>query len=129
VRIQAPETLTLPDGELTRAREVDGDQIALAVAESLDHLRPWMRWANPAATQIEAQRARCGEAEQKWSQGSDYSYVLRPRTDVVVIGSFGLHRRVGPGALEIGYWLHTDWTGHGHATAAAGADLRRACPA
>src|SRR5438093_1311993 len=33
----------------------------------------------------------------------------------------GLHRRIGPGGLEIGYWVHVDHVGHGYATTAAGA--------
>lgn len=115
------ETLTLSHCELSRVREVDGEQIAVAVHESLEHLRPWMPWANLAAAGVEAQQSRALAAEQQWSQGSDYLYLLRPQPGGVVIGAFGLHRRVGPGGLEIGYWLHVDWTGHGHAGAAASA--------
>jgi RimJ/RimL family protein N-acetyltransferase len=120
------EIFTLAGGKLSRVRELDGEQFALAVHQSLEHLRPWMPWANAAAAQVEAQRTRGREAEQQWAQGTDYLYALRPDTgDVVigdvVIGAFGLHRRIGPGGLEIGYWLHADWTGHGHATAAASA--------
>ncbi|MGW6925641.1 GNAT family N-acetyltransferase [Streptomyces sp. NPDC054950] len=39
----------------------------------------------------------------------------------VVVGSCGLHRRIGPGGLDIGYWLHHAWTGKGLATMAAAA--------
>lgn len=52
-----------------------------------------------------------------WHNGSDYEYVLRPEPAGQVIGCFGLHRRVGPGAIEIGYWVHVDFTGRGYATA------------
>ena len=34
---------------------------------------------------------------------------------------FGLHRRIGPDALEIGYWLHPDYPGRGYATKAVSA--------
>ena len=34
---------------------------------------------------------------------------------------FGLHRRIGPAALEIGYWLHPDYPGRGYATKAVSA--------
>jgi RimJ/RimL family protein N-acetyltransferase len=126
VHTPPPETLTLSDCELSRVREVDGEQIALAVLESLDHLRPWMPWANAAAAQVQAQQTRAREAEDQWSQGSDYLYLLGPQSSRVVIGAFGMHRRIGPGGLEIGYWLHADWTGHGHATAAASAQTTAA---
>jgi RimJ/RimL family protein N-acetyltransferase len=36
-----------------------------------------------------------------------------------VVGGFGLHGRRGPGILEIGYWVRSDRTGQGYATAAA----------
>lgn len=35
-----------------------------------------------------------------------------------VVGGCGLHRRVGPGGLEIGYWVHAAWTRRGIAAAA-----------
>jgi RimJ/RimL family protein N-acetyltransferase len=38
-----------------------------------------------------------------------------------VIGSSGLMRRIGPGGLDIGYWLHPAWTGKGLATTAVAA--------
>lgn len=116
-----PETLILPGAELSRVRERDGEHFALAVRQSLEHLRPWMPWATEAAAAPETQRARCRQAEELWSQGSDYLYVLRQRAGGPLIGTVGLHRRIGPSALEIGYWLHVDWTGLGHATAAAAA--------
>ncbi|MDQ3642840.1 MAG: GNAT family N-acetyltransferase, partial [Actinomycetota bacterium] len=36
-----------------------------------------------------------------------------------LVGGFGLHDRRGPGILEIGYWVRSDRTGRGYATAAA----------
>jgi RimJ/RimL family protein N-acetyltransferase len=35
-----------------------------------------------------------------------------------IAGSCGLHRRVGPGGFEIGYWVHAAHTRRGYATAA-----------
>jgi len=115
------ETIDVPNGVLSRIREADGDQIALAVHASLDHLRPWMPWATEAAAQAEAQRVRSREAEDLWAHGSDYMYVLRPEHGGPVIGTFGLHRRVGPGAIELGYWVHADFVARGYASAGAAA--------
>jgi len=116
-----PESLDVPDGLLSRIRESDGGSIAQAVGASLDHLRPWMPWATREAADAQAQRARCREAEHSWDDDAEYIYVLRAEPAGPVIGSFGLHRRIGPGALEIGYWMHADFTGRGYATACAGA--------
>ena len=73
-----------------------------------------------AAADPVAQRARGREAEVHWDQGSDYSYVLRHSETGAILGMFGLHRQVGPTALEIGYWLHPDYLGHGYATRSVG---------
>ena len=116
-----PEAIEVPDGVLSRVREADGEGIALAVRASLDHLRPWMPWATEAAAQVEAQRVRCREAEDLWERGSAYIYALRQSHEGSVIGTFGLHRRVGPGAIEVGYWVHVDFAGRGYATAGAAA--------
>lgn len=114
-----PEVLDVPRGLLSRIKESDADQIAQAVGASLDHLRPWMPWATKEAADAQAQRKRCREAEQGWDNGSDYVYVLRHGPSGQVIGCFGLHRRIGPGGIEIGYWVHADFAGRGYATACA----------
>ena len=80
-----------------------------------------MPWATDAAADPANARSHGREAEEQWDQGSDYTYVLRPREAGPVIGMFGLHRRIGPGALEIGYWLHPDYLGCGFATRAVAA--------
>ncbi len=36
-----------------------------------------------------------------------------------LVGAGGLHRRVGPGGVDVGYWVHPAHTRRGHATAAA----------
>jgi RimJ/RimL family protein N-acetyltransferase len=119
---EAPaELLDVPHGLLSRTRESDAGQLARAVGASLDHLRPWMPWASEQAAGVQAQRNRCRVLEAHWADGSEYVYVLRPERSEQVIGCFGLHRRIGPGALEIGYWMHADFTGRGYATACAGA--------
>jgi RimJ/RimL family protein N-acetyltransferase len=117
-----PETIELPGGGiLYRIRESDGDQIGAAVRASLEHLRPWMPWATEAGAAPAPQRAHARESEQQWAQDVAYLYTLRRAPGGPVLGTFGLHRRIGPGGLEIGYWLHADATGRGYATQAAAA--------
>jgi RimJ/RimL family protein N-acetyltransferase len=41
--------------------------------------------------------------------------VLRPGQPEQVIGGFAWWR-IGPGAVELGYWVHVDFTGRGYAT-------------
>jgi RimJ/RimL family protein N-acetyltransferase len=90
-----------------------------AVLASLDHLRPWMPWASAEAASPAAQLERCKAMQDAWASGSDYSYVLLTDETGPVIGSFGLHRRVGPGGIELGYWMHVNYVGQGYATEVA----------
>jgi RimJ/RimL family protein N-acetyltransferase len=115
---EAPaEVLEVPHGLLSRIRESDADQLAHAIGASLDHLRPWLSWATQEADP-QAQGRRCREAEARWADGCEYLYVLRPQQSEEVIGGFDLWR-TGPGAVEIGYWVHPAFTGRGYATAGA----------
>lgn len=59
-----------------------------------------------------------------WASGDAYQYAIT--SDGVVVGSCGLVRRIGPGGLEIGYWLRPADTGRGLVTAAAAALVREA---
>jgi RimJ/RimL family protein N-acetyltransferase len=116
-----PEEIDLQLGVLSRNRISDAPHVALAVRESLEHLRPWMPWATEAAAAVAAQTARSREAEELWTRGTDFVYVLRRPAQPEVVGLFGLHKRIGPNAIELGYWLHAGHTGHGYATAATAA--------
>ena len=49
-----------------------------------------------------------------WEAGGDL--VVGIFMDGEVVGGSGLHRRRGPGVLEIGYWVHVDHVGKGIAT-------------
>jgi RimJ/RimL family protein N-acetyltransferase len=111
---------------LRRNRPADAPALAAAVDASLDHLRPWMPWASTEAASVEAQAARLVALEAGWERGTDFVYLLVPGGSdgeidgrEVVLGVIGLHRRLGPGAIEIGYWTHVDHAGRGYMTAAA----------
>lgn len=114
---EPPETLTRDAVTLRRWRYGDEPVVYRICMESLDHLIPWMPWA-PGYDRSRADEyiARC---EQNWRSGETYDYAITTGGDVV--GSCGLMRRIGPGGLEIGYWLHPAYTGRGLVTMAAGA--------
>ena len=93
--------------------------MACAVAESLDHLRPWMPWATNEAATVDAQRDRLIDAAAGWEDGTSHDYLMVTRAERGVVGACGLHRRVGQGGIELGYWVHAQHTGRGYARAAA----------
>ena len=113
-----PERIDAGCVVLSRTRVEDAEAIARAVAESLDHLQPWMQWATPDAGSVDTQRQRIARAQELWDEG-ECRYIMRPAGDDTVVGGCGLHRRVGAGRIEIGYWTHALYTGRGYATAAA----------
>lgn len=112
-----PDHLEGADGLLVRRWE-PGDAPALnrAVTESLPHLRPWMPWA--AQLPSVAEHVEMIEGwEREWRAGGDA--VLGVFVDGEIAGGTGMHRRIGPSGLEIGYWTSAHFLRQGVATAAA----------
>ena len=119
-RPRPPERIPTHSGAvLRRARPSDAEAFARAVRESLEHLAPWMPWATRAAADPAMQRDRLAGADATWEDGSDYEFAILSPDEREIIGGCGLMRRIGPGGIEIGYWVHVSHTGQGHATAAA----------
>lgn len=113
-----PEHLRSGNVELRRWRVADAQLCLRLVTESLDHLQPWMPWATSdydlGAAQDFVQR---GDAD--WTAGTAFNYLILAGGEPA--GGAGLHARIDPGGLEIGYWVHPAYTGQGVATAAAAA--------
>ncbi len=115
-----PKRVRLDDSYVLRLfRAGDAKVIALAVSESLEHLRPWMPWADDASADERFQRQRLHGVQYKAAVGEEWQYGLFPADESRVLGSFGLMTRQGPGTIEIGYWVHVDEIGHGLATLAS----------
>lgn len=113
-----PERLTGSGGLLLRRWSLaDAHQLSAAVAESREHLRPWMAWAAEEPLTIAQRRELIIGFERDWRDGGDA--VLGILLDGRVIGGCGLHRRVARDGLELGYWIHPRYTRRGLATAAA----------
>src|SRR4051794_5472111 len=110
-RIDAPPLVLRP------WRQDDVPALSQAIAQSIEHLRPWMAWA-AAEPLTPAERAALIERfERSWADGEDFGYGMF--VDGAVVGGCGLHRRLGNGALEIGYWVHAACAGRGYAPIAA----------
>jgi ribosomal-protein-serine acetyltransferase len=113
-----PERLEGPEGLLLRRwRPDDAEALGRAVAESIEHLRPWMAWIAEEPVALERRREMIAEWERDWSQGGDI--VIGVFMHGRVAGGGGLHRRVGPDGLEIGYWVHPAYLRRGVATRTA----------
>jgi ribosomal-protein-serine acetyltransferase len=102
---------------LRRYRAEDVDVLFQAVIESLDHLRPWLPWA--ADYNRESAAEFLAQSAADWDNGTAYNYAIM--TGDVLAGGIGLMARIGPGGLEIGYWVHRAYARRGLATAASAA--------
>jgi RimJ/RimL family protein N-acetyltransferase len=115
-----PELVELDGGVvLRRYTAADIEPLVDVVNDSLDHLRPWMPWAQEPVT-VESQGAWFRESEVHWAEGINFVYgIFSPSGGI--LGGTGFHIRNGPGVLEIGYWLSRRATGRGLATQASAA--------
>ncbi|MDF0531050.1 GNAT family N-acetyltransferase [Tsukamurella sp. 8F] len=113
-----PPRLDLGDVILRRFRTEDAEELRDAVAASYDELHPWMPWAS-APPNLEDQREFIDRMSQWPSPGGSFAYGIFSAGKVS--GVVGIEDRVGPGALEIGYWRRTGAGGRGIVTRAAGA--------
>lgn len=113
-----PETLSHGLVQLRRWRATDADLVFRLVTESLEHLKPWLNWATDDYSPGDAAEY-ASRGETTWATGGAFQYLIL--ADGEPAGSAGLMGRIGEGGLEIGYWVHPDFTGRGVATAAAAA--------
>jgi RimJ/RimL family protein N-acetyltransferase len=121
-----PDLIDLGDFVLRRARVEDAATVAASVRDNLEHLRWFMGWANEGwaqeSTTAAYQRSRLAEAVREWQDRTMFEYLAVSKgEDGVHLGTVALHRRIGPAAAEIGYWLAETAQGHGYATRSAGA--------
>jgi ribosomal-protein-serine acetyltransferase len=113
-----PERIAGPDGVLLRTWEpVDGEALLRAVSESTEHLRPWMEWMAEQPASVEGQVELIETWERQWAEGGDVLYGVFVGDRVA--GGCGLHHRLGPDGLEIGYWIHAGFVRRGLASLAS----------
>jgi RimJ/RimL family protein N-acetyltransferase len=102
-------------------KPTDAAPLKVAIDASLDHLRPWMAWAEQEPEELQAKVERLRRARGEFDLGQDFGYGIFDRAEREVLGAAGLHTRVGAEAREIGYWIHKQHTNRGLATEAAAA--------
>jgi RimJ/RimL family protein N-acetyltransferase len=89
-----------------------------AVSTSTDHLSPWLAWA-----WVEPLEQGLGDfithSVEAFERGDNYDYAIWDLAETTLVGGAGLHPRLGPGRIEIGYWVRASWLRRGIASAAA----------
>lgn len=113
-----PALVEVGEGLLLRCwRPDDAPRLTAAVARNLDHLRPWMPWVASEPLSLHQRRALIEDWERDRQAGGDT--VLGIFLDGRIAGGCGLHHRIGPGGLEIGYWVDVEHLRRGIATVVA----------
>jgi RimJ/RimL family protein N-acetyltransferase len=113
-----PERIDADQVTLRRIEAADAGAVAAAVGASLEHLRPWMPWATPEAADLRTQLVRAAEADQRWNEGTGFTYAVLTTAQGTFVGEIALHRLTAEDSAEIGYWIASGQVGRGYATAA-----------
>ena len=103
--------------EVREWRQSDVPALAAAVAASRAHLMPWMEWVADAPVRARGWRERVSGFARSRREGGDGVYGIFWAG--AVAGGCGLHGRLAPGGLEIGYWVSVAFLRRGVASTAA----------
>jgi len=106
------------DGLVLRRWQVDdAEALGRLVADNAEHLRPWMPWMAQEPRTLAERIALIQGWQREWEAGGDV--VLAVVRGGEIAGSCGMHRRIGAGGIELGYWIAVPHLRQGVATAVA----------
>jgi RimJ/RimL family protein N-acetyltransferase len=94
----------------------DAPLLKEALDSSLEHLRPFMEWAHDEPQPLEKKAELLRSFRALYDTGESFVMGIFDRSEQQVLGGSGLHARVGPGGLEIGYWIRASATRQGIAS-------------
>jgi len=83
-----------------------------------------MDWAHEEPQPVETKVDRLRGFRALYDTGESFVMGIFDRSEDQVLGGTGLHPRIGPGGLEIGYWVRASATRQGLATETAAALTR-----
>jgi len=96
----------------------DAEKLLTSINGSLEHLRPWIPWAQDQPQEIEWTAKFIRQFRGQFDLGQDAVYGIFDPQEQAIIGGTGLHNRVGKDAREIGYWINVGHINQGYATEA-----------
>lgn len=94
----------------------DAKLLAESVTESVEHLKPWMPWAHDEPGPFEKKLEGVKRFRGMFDLNQNYVYGIFNPDETKLLGSTGLHPRLGDNELEIGYWIHQGYTNKGLVT-------------
>ncbi len=95
-----------------------------AIDSSLDHLRAWMPWVEHEPQTLEEKTALLKSFRAHFDAGENFTMGIFSADESEQLGGSGLHPRVEPGGLEIGYFIRASATRQGYVTESTAALTR-----
>jgi RimJ/RimL family protein N-acetyltransferase len=102
----------------------DAQLLKDAIDSSLEHLRPWMPWVADEPQTLEEKIELVRYFRSNYDTGENFTCGIFSADESELIGGTGLHPRLGPGGLEIGYWIRASATRQGFVTESTAALTR-----
>jgi RimJ/RimL family protein N-acetyltransferase len=100
---------------------VDAQPLLDAITVSKEHLSAWMPWAKNEPTSLDVKVDLLRQFRGEFDMGIDYKFGIFNKGETEVVGSTGLHTRIGEGGREIGFWINIKYVNKGFALEAASA--------
>ena len=117
-RWRIPHRIVTERLTLRRYTADDAAEMSRVTLASKEHLVPFMPWARAEPLPPEERAALLDTLMAEFDEGRDFTMGIFLREENVYVGGTGLHTRLGPGVLDIGYWIAHDQQGHGYVTEA-----------
>ena len=87
-----------------------------SVNRSQAHLLPYMSWAVDGPFDLQHHVNYISTTRSRFDRDEDYTMGIFLKDSGLFIGGGGLHKRVGPNAIEIGYWIDVNYIKNAYAT-------------
>ncbi|MDX6481864.1 MAG: hypothetical protein QOG85_2374 [Gaiellaceae bacterium] len=94
------------------------------IDSSLDHLRPWMPWAEAEPQTLDEKVELLRRFRSQFDAGDNFVMGMFSADESEQLGGTGLHLRGDPGGLEIGYFVRASATRQGYVTESTAALTR-----
>lgn len=105
---------------------VDAPLMKAAVDANVEHLLPWLPFARNEPEELQVKIERIRRWRSRFDTDADYTYAIFNADETQVVGSTGLHKRIGDQAFEIGYWIDRELVNQGYATEVTAALVKAA---
>ena len=102
----------------------DAETLLTVTAANKEHLSAFMPWAHLEPQTLDEKLELIRRFRGNFDLGNEFVYGIFDPAARRLVGGTGIHRRAGPQALEVGYWIDKDHVGRGYATEATCALVR-----